>query len=100
MSRTPSRLPLTIESAHECENQRSHTMKFILMMNTMKADAAAFNGWSKDDIKAHIGFMISLNKELRAAGELVSAEGLAFPNEAKLIRADDKGQPITDGVFP
>src|SRR4051812_39527674 len=75
-------------------------MKYILMMNTMKATTDAFNGWSRDDIKGHIQFMMTLNKDLRAAGELVSAEGLAFPNEAKVVRADKDGQPITDGVFP
>lgn len=75
-------------------------MKYILMMNTMKATTDAFCGWSQDDIKAHIGFMVNLNKELGANGELVSAEGLAFPNEAKLVRAGKNGEPITDGIFP
>lgn len=75
-------------------------MKYILMMNTMKANCDPFPGWSEDDVKAHIAFMISFNKELSAAGELVSAEGLAFPNEAKLVRAGKNGEPITDGVFP
>lgn len=75
-------------------------MKYILMMNTMKANADAFTGWSEDDIKAHIGFMIGFSKELGAAGELVSAEGLAFPSEAKVVRAGKNGEPITDGVFP
>jgi hypothetical protein len=56
--------------------------------------------WPKEDIQAHIGFMIGLNKELKETGELVSAEGLAFPNEAKLVRASKDGTPITDGVFP
>jgi hypothetical protein len=41
-----------------------------------------------------------LNKELHAAGELVSAEGLSFPDQAKLVRAGKNGIPITDGVFP
>lgn len=75
-------------------------MKYILMMNTMKVTQNPFPGWSEDDVRAHIAFMISLNKELSAAGELVSAEGLAFPNEAKLVRAGKNGEPITDGVFP
>ena len=93
-------LRLTNESAHECENRKgAELMKYILMMNTMKANANAFSGWSKEDIKAHIGFMIGFSKELGAAAELVSAEGLAFPSEAKVVRADKNGQPITDGVF-
>ena len=75
-------------------------MKYMLMMNTMKADCEAFGSWPKEDIQAHIAFMIGLNKELGSAGELVSAEGLAFPHEAKLVRAGKNGEPITDGVFP
>ncbi|MCM3873062.1 MAG: YciI family protein [Pyrinomonadaceae bacterium] len=78
-------------------------MKFILMMG-MKTDKESMSKlimtWPKEDIEAHIGFMIGLNKELKEAGELVSAEGLAWPNEAKLVRAGNDGIPITDGVFP
>ena len=75
-------------------------MKYILMMNTMKQNCDAFPGWSRKDIEAHIGFMMQLNKELREAGELVSAEGLSFPDQAKLVRAGEDGLPITDGIFP
>ena len=75
-------------------------MKYIVMMNTMKASNAPFPGWSKEDVQRHIGFMIGLNKELSESGELVSAEGLSFPEQAKLVRAGSDGMPVTDGVFP
>jgi hypothetical protein len=39
-------------------------------------------------------------KKLRAAGELVTAEGLSGPDQAKLARAGKDGAPVTDGVFP
>jgi hypothetical protein len=74
-------------------------MKYILMMNTMKAGHGV-PGWPKKDLQAHIAFMIGLNKELYERGELVSAEGLSFPDQAKLVRAGRDGLPITDGVFP
>lgn len=78
-------------------------MKFILMMN-MKTDPQSMsNGimtWPKEDIQSHIAFMIDLNKKLRESGELVSAEGLAWPDQAKLVRAGKDGTPVTDGVFP
>lgn len=74
-------------------------MKYILMMNTMKAGHDV-PGWPKKDLQAHIAFMMGLNKELHERGELVSAEGLSFPDQAKLVRADKNGRPITDGVFP
>jgi hypothetical protein len=74
-------------------------MKYILMMNTMKAGHGV-PGWPKKDLQAHIAFMMGLNKELHKRGELVSAEGLSFPDQAKLVRAGENGLPITDGIFP
>ena len=74
-------------------------MKYILMMNTMKAGQGVPT-WPKKDLQAHIAFMMTLDKELRESGELVFAEGLSFPDQAKLVRADKDGTPITDGVFP
>jgi len=75
-------------------------MKYILMMNTMKLGVDPFPGWSKEDIHNMIKYMIDFNKKLKAAGELLSAEGLSFPEQAKLVRAGKNGEPITDGVFP
>ncbi len=74
-------------------------MKYILMMNTMKAGQGVPT-WPRKDLQAHIAFMKSLNSDLRKSGELISAEGLAFPDQAKLVRAGKDGIPITDGVFP
>jgi hypothetical protein len=75
-------------------------MKYILMMNCPKTGYETFGAWPKKDLQAHIGFMMSFNKSLREAGELVSAEGLASPQEAKVVRAGKDGAPVTDGVFP
>ena len=75
-------------------------MKYILMMSNPKCGDNGIMTWPPEDIKAHIGFMMNLNKSLAGAGELVTAEGLAFPEEAKLVRAAPDGTPITDGVFP
>lgn len=75
-------------------------MKYIFMMNTMKATGGAFPNWTQEDVQKHIKFMMDLNRELKASGEFVLAEGLTFPDQARLVRADDEGRPITDGVFP
>jgi hypothetical protein len=57
--------------------------------------------WKPEELRAHIGFMHDLNKELTASGELAGAEGLAPPGAARLVRAPKKGDvPATDGVFP
>src|SRR5215831_11426444 len=71
----------------------------MLMMNTLKAGAGV-PAWPQKDLQAHIAFMIGLNQELHGAGELVLAEGLSFPDQAKLVRAGKDGLPITDGIFP
>jgi hypothetical protein len=70
------------------------------MMNCPKTGYDTFGAWPKKDIQANIGFMMNFNKALREAGELVSAEGLASPHEAKVVRAGKDGTPVTDGVFP
>lgn len=74
-------------------------MKYILMMNTMRAGAGV-PAWPKGDLQKHIAFMLGLNRELGEAGELVSAEGLSFPDQARQVRAGKDGLPVTDGVFP
>ena len=75
-------------------------MKYILMMNCPKTGYESFASWPKEDLQAHIGFMTSLNQSLKESGNLVSAEGLASPQQAKLVRAGKDGAPVTDGVFP
>ena len=72
----------------------------MLMMNTPRGGDYAVTKWPKKDLEAHIAFMIGFAKKLKAAGELVGAEGLAAPGQAKLVRAGKDGKPITDGIFP
>jgi hypothetical protein len=75
-------------------------MKYMLMMNAKGGTAYQIMNWPKQDIQAHIGFMINFSKKLGQSGELVSAEGLAGPDQARLVRAGKDGTPVTDGVFP
>ncbi len=80
-------------------------MKYMLMMhygaNAGERGRAPIHTWPPEDIKAHIDFMLRLNKELTAAGELVAAEGLAGPDQVKVVRAQKGGPPeVTDGPFP
>ena len=75
-------------------------MKYILMMTGTKADFDWYAKWSKQDLQAHFAFMHAFNKELKDSGAFVAAEGLAFPDQAKIVRAGSDGEPITDGVFP
>src|SRR5947207_431122 len=75
-------------------------MKYMLMMNTPRDGYTQYMNWPKKILEANVAFMHSFNAKLKAAGELVGAEGLASPIQAKLVRAGADGKPITDGVFP
>ena len=75
-------------------------MKYMLMMNTPGGGPYQIASWPERDIKAHMAFMKDFARKLSAAGELVGAEGLSGPDQAKLVRAGGNGEPITDGVFP
>jgi hypothetical protein len=74
-------------------------MKYMLMMNTM-CTGRGVPEWPKQDLQAHIAFMIAFNRELHERGELVSTEALSCPDQAKLVGAGKDGTLITDGVFP
>lgn len=76
-------------------------MRYMIMMNAPRGtgDWQVVN-WAPEDLKAHIAFMHTFNDELKNAGELVGAEGLAPPGEARLVRAGKTGAPVvTDGPF-
>jgi len=75
-------------------------MKYILLMSGTKAGVDGYRAWSKKDVDAHMAVLIGLNRELTASGEFVATQGLAVPQEAKVVRGLNEGMPITDGIFP
>src|SRR5262245_857185 len=112
MSRTCRGLRLTDDTFGRPESgllssdtvgDRSSDVKYMLMMHAPRAGwkDAGIGTWPQEDIKAHINFMRTFNKELTQAGELVDAQGLALPEEARVVRAGKGGAPeVTDGPFP
>ncbi|MEV4758353.1 YciI family protein [Micromonospora sp. NPDC049559] len=77
-------------------------MKYMLLMqfSAATADFPSIDTWAPDEIKAHIAFMRELNGKLSADGELVDAQGLAGPDQARVVRAAGGGEPlITEGPF-
>ena len=70
-------------------------MKYMMMMHHRGQGPYAMMQWSKQDIEAHIRFMKDFVAQLQRDGEFVAAEGLAPPEQAKLVRTES-----TDGVFP
>ncbi|WP_129669684.1 YciI family protein [Phytoactinopolyspora endophytica] len=81
-------------------------MKYMLLMTYgLPRDVDEKHGemstWPPEDIKAHIEFQHAINKELIDNGELVDGQGLAGPDQAKIVRFDGHSTPVTtDGPFP
>ncbi|MEP7384345.1 MAG: YciI family protein [Gemmatimonadota bacterium] len=76
-------------------------MRYMLMMHAPRGDGDwQVNAWTPEELRAHIGFMKTINLELIASGEWVDAQGLAMPAEARVVRAGQDGKPVvTDGPF-
>lgn len=76
-------------------------MKYMVLMNATLANLGSFGSMKPEEIQNHVRFMDTLNKELKSSGEWVVAEGLTFPNQAKIVQArKEGGAPIvTDGPF-
>ena len=75
-------------------------MKYMLMTGGPLPAWQEYGQWPKKEIQAYGAFMNQFNQLLRESGELVIAEGLASPDQAKLVRAGKDGRPVTDGIFP
>ena len=75
-------------------------MKFMLVMQGTRSGWESMMTWTPAAIGAHIGHMRKLNQELRGRGELVAAEGLDVPANAKVVQAKPGGGAlVTDGPF-
>lgn len=78
-------------------------MKFMLMMTAPgQTGDWAVSEWAAQDLQAHIAFMKNFAAGLQESGELVAAEGLDSPRDARIVRAsrDGGGAEVTDGPFP
>lgn len=75
-------------------------MKYMLIMNTPRDGYTQYMSWPRQTLEANGAFMQAFAKKLSAGGELVAAEGLGSPQQAKRVHAGRDGKPITDGVFP
>jgi hypothetical protein len=75
-------------------------MKFMLMMHAPRGNGDyQVSHWKPEEFQAHVRFMKDLNKDLREAGELVGAEGLAPPGQARIVRTVGGAPEVTDGPF-
>lgn len=75
-------------------------MKYILLMQCTRKEWESLGSWNESELRAHVQFMLRLNAELAEAGELVAAEGLDVPANAKIVRAKRADAPqVSDGPF-
>lgn len=75
-------------------------MKYMLIMSCTCRDFESLGAWTPAEFKAHIEFMMELNRQLTRSGELLLAEGLDVPMNAKIVRAQRENAPIvSDGPF-
>ncbi len=78
-------------------------MRFMLLQNygEVGSGCAPMTEWSESDVVAHIEFQHALNRQLVESGELVDAQGLAWPDQAKFVVCDGRSAAVvTDGPFP
>ena len=78
-------------------------MRFMLMQSYggVEADCAPMYEWTPEEVRAHIEFQQALNRQLEELGELIDAQGLAGPDEARVVVSDGTSAPlVTDGPFP
>ena len=78
-------------------------MRFMLLQNYggVESDCAPMYEWTPEEVKAHIAFQQTLNQRLAELGELIDAQGLAGPDDARFVVSDGASAPlVTDGPFP
>jgi hypothetical protein len=72
-------------------------MKYMIMM--FGDQASMVEARTTEWIKEMIAFMTKVGEDLHESGELVSAEGLADPTQAKTVDIKDGIPVATDGPF-
>jgi hypothetical protein len=75
-------------------------MKYILLMSGTKAGVDRYHAWSQKDVETHMTVLRSITNDLSGSEEFVATQGLAGPAEAKVVRGEKNGIPVTDGIFP
>jgi hypothetical protein len=77
-------------------------MRFMLLQNYggIEGDCAPMYEWTPEEVAAHVQFQLTLNRQLEELGELIDAQGLAGPEEARIVVSDGTSPLVTDGPFP
>ena len=75
-------------------------MKYILLMSGTSAGVEKYLAWSRQDIESHMSALQRIHHDLTESGEFLATQGLAKPREARVVRGEKNGLPVTDGIFP
>ncbi|MEV0262557.1 YciI family protein [Streptomyces sp. NPDC050617] len=83
-------------------------MKYLIMLLGKQSDYDAMSGspapgepaWTEKDTQAMYAHMGAINDNLAESGELIDAQGLTEPSQAKLVTAAKDGTPVvSDGPY-
>ncbi|MET8690319.1 YciI family protein [Streptomyces sp. NPDC004732] len=83
-------------------------MKYLVMVQGSQADYESMAGkptadsptWSEKELQAMFAYMGKVTNDLAESGELVDAQGLTEPAQARFVSRDKDGRPvITDGPY-
>src|ERR1700761_8114182 len=96
---TAPKAPHNIQPAAN-RRKKGNAMKYILLMSSALPGTSAYQAWSQGDRDTHMQALRGLVKELMESGEFVATQGLTDPKEAKVVRGEKNGLPVTDGIFP
>jgi hypothetical protein len=74
-------------------------MRYMLLIHGDPEGWSGLSSWTPDDFKHMVGYMLELDADLRASGELLESNGLGGPGGARTVRAGADGTPaIRDGL--
>jgi hypothetical protein len=76
------------------------SMKYILLMSGTKAGMERYQAWAPKDVEAHMAVLVKLSRDLSETGEFIGTQPLSGPDEARVVRGEKNGVPVTDGIFP
>jgi hypothetical protein len=82
------------------EEKGTTNMKYILLMSGTRVGVEAYHAAPQQDIDAHMAVLHRISQDLAESGEFITTQGLTQPKEAKVVRGEKNGLPVTDGIFP
>lgn len=74
-------------------------MKYLILIYSNPESRAAWDGFSPAERAEGMSAHFALNEDLTASGEMIVAEALAGPSQAKRVLVRDGQTMATDGPF-